>query len=119
MEAGAYVGWGGLGGGTSLEDGENGVQLRSHGTLPPHHLGGVHKLAALYSARREPQRLDVPNNVRLASRTLGAHDLTLSAHVTLLIRRGCRCGLVRCNARLGALGWVRTIAILTILMRGR
>jgi hypothetical protein len=29
------------------------------GTLPPHHLGGVHQRAAPYPARREPQRLNV------------------------------------------------------------
>ena len=34
-------------------------QLCSRETLPPHSLGGVHKRDALYSARREPQRLVV------------------------------------------------------------
>ncbi|WHZ26680.1 MAG: hypothetical protein OJF51_001476 [Nitrospira sp.] len=46
-------------------------QRRSRKTQPPHHLGGVHKRAALYSARREPQRLNVPTGKELREQ-LGA-----------------------------------------------
>jgi hypothetical protein len=44
------------------QDVEKVLQLRSRGTPPPHHLGGVHKRAAPYSARREPQKLNVPES---------------------------------------------------------
>jgi hypothetical protein len=43
-----------------MQDAEKARQLRSRKTQPPHHLGGVHERAALYSARREPQWLNVP-----------------------------------------------------------
>jgi hypothetical protein len=44
-------------------------QRRSRKTLPPHYLGGVHKRDALYSARREPQRLNVlASTLRLFAR---------------------------------------------------
>ena len=41
------------------------ASLCSHGTLPPHRLGGVHGPAVPYSARREPQTVNVPQRVRL------------------------------------------------------
>ena len=37
-----------------VADVETERQRRSRGTLPPHHLGGVHRRAVPYSARREP-----------------------------------------------------------------
>jgi len=43
-------------------------QHRSRKTLPPHYLGGVHKRDALYSARREPQRLNVRPREKSLSR---------------------------------------------------
>jgi hypothetical protein len=36
---------------------------------------GVHIRAVLYSAQREPQRVNIRNRVCLASKTLGAHQL--------------------------------------------
>ncbi len=48
-------------------------------TLPAHRLAGAHRRGALYSSRRAPHYSSP---------------------------RGPRCGLVRCNARLGAQGWV-------------
>jgi hypothetical protein len=41
------------------------ASLCSHGTLPSHRLGGVHRHAVPYSARRESQTLNVPQRVRL------------------------------------------------------
>jgi len=45
-------------------------QRRSRKTLPPHHLGGVHKRDARYSARREPQKLTVPQEYDSPLRSL-------------------------------------------------
>ncbi|CBK43336.1 protein of unknown function [Nitrospira defluvii] len=46
-------------------------QRRSRKTLPPHRLGGVHRRDALYSARREPQRLTVRHGTRACLGRLG------------------------------------------------
>jgi hypothetical protein len=77
--------------------------LCSRKTLPPHYLGGVHKRDALYSARREPRRLNVrPREKSLSRQARGRPGknayaspprhcrLTISpasANVTLIILR--------------------------------
>jgi hypothetical protein len=43
------------------------ASLCSHGTLLSHRLGGIHRPAVPYSARRETQTLNVSQRVRLGS----------------------------------------------------
>jgi len=104
-----------------LTGAEKDRQRRSRRTLPPHRLGGVHRRAAPYSARREPQRLTVrhgmpvhigdgwagENRLCFASKTLGAHRLApvrkLDAHYSS--PRGPRCGLVGERRVLARRGW--------------
>jgi hypothetical protein len=96
---------------------------------------GVHERAVPYSARREPQRLNVPPGKSCSgssgwvgekeyapTKTLPAHRLA-GAHKRGALsssrraphyssRRGLRCGLARGVAHLGAPGWAGEISSL-------
>jgi len=70
-----------------VQDAEKVRQRRSRKTRPPHRLGGVHKRAARYSARREPQRLTAPQEYDSPQGHWALTDSRPSADVTLILLR--------------------------------
>jgi len=70
-----------------VQDAEKVRQRRSRKTRPPHRLGGVHKRAARYSARREPQRLTAPQEYDSPLGHWALTDSRPSADVTLILLR--------------------------------